>query len=65
MVYDELYVRHWDQYTSEKKSRLFSVELSYKKLGGDDEGKWVLGEDYFKLLENTEHASLFHYACLT
>ncbi|KAG8886658.1 hypothetical protein FRB97_000078 [Tulasnella sp. 331] len=48
-VYDGLYVRHWDEYSTDKKSRLFSVELSKRN------GKWVLGTDFFKPLEGTEH----------
>lgn len=53
MVYDGLYVRHWDEYASDKRSRLFSVELSKK------DGTWVLGEEYFKPLEGTDHVRTF------
>ena len=52
-VYDGLYVRHWDEYSSSKKSRLFTVELSKR----DD--KWVLGGEYFKPLEGTELVRAF------
>lgn len=48
-VYDGLYVRHWDEYSTDKKSRLFSVELSKK------DGKWAMGADFFRPLEGTEH----------
>ncbi|KAG8944016.1 hypothetical protein FRC04_002405, partial [Tulasnella sp. 424] len=53
LVYDELFVRHWDEYATDKKTRLFSVELNWK----DDSlgGTWTLGTDYFKVLEHTEH----------
>ncbi|KAG8985531.1 hypothetical protein FRB90_004650, partial [Tulasnella sp. 427] len=40
MVFDQLFVRHWDEYTSEKKSRLFSVELNWKN--DDLGGTWTL-----------------------
>ncbi|KAG8933244.1 hypothetical protein FRC01_010233 [Tulasnella sp. 417] len=53
LVYDELFVRHWDRYVSDKKSRLFSVELNWKN--DDLGGTWTLGTDYFKVLEHTEH----------
>lgn len=53
LVYDELFVRHWDEYVGEKKTRLFSVELNWE--GGDSGGSWRLGTDYFKVLEHTEH----------
>ncbi|KAG8911935.1 hypothetical protein FRC00_005531 [Tulasnella sp. 408] len=56
LVYDELFVRRWDEYATDKKTRLFSVELNWK----DDSlgGTWTLGTDYFKVLEHTEHVYL-------
>lgn len=60
LVYDELYVRHWDEYVSEKQSRLFSVELNLS--GKGDNAKWTLGEEYFKVLENTEYVSTYDFS---
>ena len=56
MVYDQLYVRHWDEYSSKKRSRLFSVDLHFHK-GQNEVAKWVLGKDFFKPLDGTKHVS--------
>ncbi|KAG9035594.1 hypothetical protein FRB95_011000 [Tulasnella sp. JGI-2019a] len=48
-VYEGLYVRHWDEYSTIKKPRLFSVKLTKTN------GKWAMGKEFFKILERTEH----------
>ncbi|KAG9005435.1 hypothetical protein FRB93_009741 [Tulasnella sp. JGI-2019a] len=48
-VYDGLYVRHWDEYSTVKKSRLFSVKLT------KTHGKWAMGNKFYKILEGTDH----------
>ncbi|KAG8908424.1 hypothetical protein FRB99_006629 [Tulasnella sp. 403] len=55
MVYDTLFVRHWDVFVGEKKPRLFTVELKWAADAGQDEGKWTLGQEFYKPLEFTEH----------
>ncbi|CCO34750.1 hypothetical protein BN14_08857 [Rhizoctonia solani AG-1 IB] len=43
LVYDENFVRHWDEYRGPKRQALFSVDL--KKSNGE----WSLGEEVFSL----------------
>jgi len=50
MVYDSLFVRHWDTYRGPKSQKLFSVALTK----GVD-GKWALGTDYYTPLKGTKH----------
>jgi hypothetical protein len=52
LVYDSLFVRHWDTYRGPKSQKLFSVELSK---GAD--GKWALGTEYYTPLKGTNHVS--------
>ncbi|KAF8755118.1 Alpha beta-hydrolase [Rhizoctonia solani] len=43
LVYDENFVRHWDEYRGPKRQALFSVDLKKNK------GEWTLGEEVFAL----------------
>jgi hypothetical protein len=53
MVYDELFIRHWDTWSGPKKSSLFAIDLSR-----DGEGKWSLGPNAWSLQRDTKHVSL-------
>lgn len=53
-VYDGLYVRHWDEYASDKRSRLFSVELIQR----EDDVRLVLGGEFHRPLEGTKHVGV-------
>ncbi|KAG8968683.1 hypothetical protein FRC03_006430 [Tulasnella sp. 419] len=50
LVFDEVYVRHWDEYVGPKRPSLFSV-----KLGKNKDGNWELGDEYFAPLKGTKH----------
>ncbi|CAE6412251.1 unnamed protein product [Rhizoctonia solani] len=50
LVYDENFVRHWDEYRGPKHQALFSVDLKKK------DGAWSLGEEVFAL-QLPEHST--------
>ncbi|KAJ1303239.1 hypothetical protein OPQ81_011437 [Rhizoctonia solani] len=50
LVYDENFVRHWDEYRTPKRQALFSVDLKKK------DGAWSLGEEVFAL-QLPEHST--------
>ncbi|KDN41730.1 hypothetical protein RSAG8_07261, partial [Rhizoctonia solani AG-8 WAC10335] len=50
LVYDENFVRHWDEYRGPKRQALFSVDLKKK------DGAWSLGEEVFDL-QLPEHST--------
>lgn len=50
LVYEEMFVRHWDTFTLPKKASLFSVSITR-----DNAGKFVLGENFSSVLKTTNH----------
>uniref|UniRef100_A0A8H8CEI2 Dipeptidyl-peptidase V n=1 Tax=Psilocybe cubensis TaxID=181762 RepID=A0A8H8CEI2_PSICU len=51
-VYDDTYVRHWDEWQGKKGPQLFSVQL---QKGAD--GVWSLNDDFKSPLQGTKHYS--------
>ena len=57
LVYDETYVRHWDEWRGPKSSQLFSTTL--KVDGGS--GVWALDQDFKSPLKGTKHVSGYRF----
>ena len=53
LVFDSLMVRHWDEFTSEKKNNIFIVKLEFHH------GKYRLATTPRNLLQKSKLASLF------
>jgi hypothetical protein len=54
MIYDKLFVRHWDTWMGPTKASLFAIDLTR-----NSEGKWYLGEEAWSLQKDTGHVRLF------
>jgi hypothetical protein len=54
MVFDKLFVRHWDTWMGPTKASLFAIDLSR-----NSEGKWSLGQEAWSLQKGTGHVRRF------
>jgi hypothetical protein len=50
MIYDKLFVRHWDTWMGPTKASLFAIDLTR-----NSEGKWSLGQEAWSLQKDTGH----------